>query len=174
MAPSLSQMSNLSATSQSGAIGLGVSNSGGGGGLLGASPANMLSFNSPAALSGMGIDLGTPSALLGDAGVGGHAMNLTLSDLGFSSRRGNEDEERRAKLEQVLARLHGGKRREGQGGEIARGRFGRVSEEGVRRVGCWVGMDIDVGEKERKFEGNRQVTIAGKNAVVIDVSGRCV
>ena len=98
-------------------------------------------------------------------------MGLSLSDLGLSSRRGNEDEERRTKLEAVLERLQGRSAKDKSGG-----RFGRVSEEAVRRVGCWVGMDIDVQsfKKERKFEGNRQITIAGKGAVMIDVSVSCV
>lgn len=163
MAPSLSQMSNASNSSQpggSGAIGLGVS----GGGLMGASPANLLSFASPAALAGM--DIGTPSVLLG--GEGGQAMNISFSDMGMSSRRGNEDEERRAKLESVLAKLHG--RSKGRDDPERPSRLGRVSEEGVRRVGCLVGMDIDTEMKEKKHEGNRPMTIAGKSAVLIDVS----
>lgn len=132
---------------------------------MGASPANLLSFTSPAGLTG--LDMGTPSALLG--ADGSHAMNISLSDLGISSssRRGNEDEERRAKLGSVLAKLQG--RRGGRDDVRKADRFGRVSEEGVRRVGCWVGMDIESDKKEMIFEGSRQISVAGKSAVLIDV-----
>lgn len=164
MAPSLSQLSNTSSNGQAGGgIGLGVSNS-----FMGASPANLLSFASPAGLTG--LDMGTPGGMLGVDG--GQAMNLSLSDLGISSsRRGNEDEERRVKLEGVLAKIQG--RRTGRNEDARKvERFGRLSEEGVRRVGCWVGMDIDVEneKKQQVFEGNRQVVVAGKSAVLIDVS----
>lgn len=165
MAPSLSQMSNISTGSQAGGSGGGMIGLGVTSGLMGASPANLLSFTSPAGLTG--LDMGTPSGLLG--ADGSHAMNISLSDLGISSssRRGNEDEERRAKLESVLAKLHG--RRGGRDDVRKADRFGRVSEEGVRRVGCWVGMDIESDKKEMIFEGNRQISVAGKSAVLIDV-----
>lgn len=159
MAPSLSQMSNTSTGSQAGI-----------GGLMGASPANLLSFTSPAGLTG--LDLNTPSALLNDpnlaAQVGGQSMNISLSDLGISSRRGNEDEDRRVKMENVLAKLQGRKR--GRTDASDPHKFGRLSEEGVRRVSSWVGMEFDADKKDARHEGNRQISIAGKKAVVVDVS----
>ncbi|KAF1354722.1 mediator of RNA polymerase II transcription subunit 1-domain-containing protein [Delphinella strobiligena] len=156
MAPSLSQMSNTSNNSQT--IGLGVTN-----GLMGASPANLLSFTSPAALAA--LDIGTPSALLG--GEAGQAMSVSLSDLGISSRRGNEDEERRAKLESVLAKLQG--RSKGRDDVRRAGKFGRVSEEGLRRVACWVGMEVDADDKHnRGFDGNRIIHVAGTSSVIMD------
>ncbi|KAI5194658.1 hypothetical protein AUEXF2481DRAFT_32819 [Aureobasidium subglaciale EXF-2481] len=126
--------------------------------LLGASPSNnLLAFASPAALAG--LDMTTPSALL-DAATS-HPMNLSLSDLGIPSGKRNEDDERRMKLDTVLTTLLGRQKQR---------RFGRVSEEGVRRVGRWVGLDVEVEAKReaRKFEGNRPVAVAGKNNVLID------
>jgi len=127
--------------------------------LLAASPsANLLAFASPAALAG--LDMGTPSALL-DAAAASQPMNLTLSDLGISSHKRNEDDDRRLKLDTILASLLGPQHNR---------RFGRVSEEGVRRVGRWAGLDVEVEAKReaRKFEGNRPVAVAGKNNVLID------
>jgi hypothetical protein len=152
MTKSLSQMSN------SGLNMLGVSPSANN--LLGTSPSNhLLAFASPAALAA--LDMGTPSALL-DAS---QPMNLSLSDLGISSAttlgKRNEDEERRLKLQTVLGKLLQG---------TTSRRFGRVSEEGVRRVGRWAGLDVEVEAKReaRHFEGNRPVAVAGKNNVLID------
>ncbi|KAH0351575.1 hypothetical protein KCU83_g4262, partial [Aureobasidium melanogenum] len=143
MTSSLSQTSNLS-----------MSNT-----LLAASPSNnLLAFASPAALAG--LDMSTPSALL-DAAATSQPMNLTLSDLGISSHKPNQDEERRLKLDTILTKLLGPQHHR---------RFGRVSEEGVRRVGRWAGLDVEVEAKReaRKFEGNRPVAVAGKNNVLID------
>lgn len=149
MTASLSQMSNASTGSNM------MANS-----LLAASPSNnLLAFASPAALAG--LDIGTPSALLDAAAASSHPMNLSLSDLGISSGKRNEDEERRLKLETVLGKLLG---------RHTTRRFGRVSEEGVRRVGRWAGLDVEVEAKweARQFEGNRPVAVAGKNNVLID------
>ena len=118
MTSSLSQTSNLSAMSNT---------------LLAASPSNnLLAFASPAALAG--LDMTTPSALL-DAAATSQPMNLSLSDLGISSHKPNQDEERRLKLDTILAKLLGPQHHR---------RFGRVSEEGVRRVGRWAGLDVEV------------------------------
>lgn len=153
----MSNASNNSQTGGGGGIGLGVTN-----GLMGASPANLLSFTSPAALAA--LDIGTPSALLG--GEDGQAMSVSLSDLGISSRRGNEDEERRAKLESVLAKLQG--RSKGRDDIRRAGKFGRVSEEGLRRVACWVGMEVDADDKhDRNFDGNRTIHVAGNSSVIM-------
>ena len=68
-------------------------------------------FASPAAFAG--LDMATPSLLdpaAGGLGAGGQPMGLSLSDLGVSSKR-NEDEERRTKLEGVLGRLLGKRKR---------------------------------------------------------------
>ena len=149
MTSSLSQTSNSSLHALSA-----MSNN-----LLAASPsANLLAFASPAALAG--LDIGTPSALL-DAAAASQPMNLTLSDLGISSHKRNEDEDRRLKLNSILGTLLGPEHHR---------RFGRVSEEGVRRVGRWAGLDVEVEAKReaRKFEGNRPVAVAGKNNVLID------
>ncbi|KAG9563430.1 hypothetical protein KCU71_g7669, partial [Aureobasidium melanogenum] len=143
MTSSLSQTSNLSMANT----------------LLAASPSNnLLAFASPAALAG--LDMSTPSALL-DAAATSQPMNLTLSDLGISSHKPNQDEERRLKLDTILTKLLGPQHHR---------RFGRVSEEGVRRVGRWAGLDVEVEAKReaRKFEGNRPVAVAGKNNVLID------
>lgn len=147
--------------------GIGSSNTG-----TGMSPSsNLMNFASPAGLAGLaGLDIGTPSLLdavgaEGSTGMGGTAMNITLSDLGLSSNQGrrNEDEERRGKLEGVLGKLLG-KRKRGSG-------MGRVSDEGIRRVGRWAGFDVEVEAKweGKEFEGERPIIVAGRNAVLIDV-----
>ncbi|KAI4716519.1 hypothetical protein E4T48_07321 [Aureobasidium sp. EXF-10727] len=149
MTSSLSQTSNSSLHALSA-----MSNN-----LLAASPSNnLLAFASPAALAG--LDMSTPSALL-DAAAASQPMNLTLSDLGISSHKPNQDEDRRLKLDTLLTKLLGPQHHR---------RFGRVSEEGVRRVGRWAGLDVEVEAKReaRKFEGNRPVAVAGKNNVLID------
>jgi hypothetical protein len=149
MTSSLSQTSNSSLHALSA-----MSNN-----LLAASPSNnLLAFASPAALAA--LDIGTPSALL-DVAAASQSMNLSLSDLGISSHKRNEDEERRLKLDTILGKLLGPQHNR---------RFGRVSEEGVRRVGRWAGLDVEVEAKReaRKFEGNRPVAVAGKNNVLID------
>lgn len=163
MSTSLSQMSNNSNINTMGPIvGLGVMGAGMLG--IGASPStSLLAFNSPAALAG--LDMITPSALM-DTGIPGtHAMNLSLSDLGIHSGKRNEDEERRLKIESVLGKLLG-KRKRHRGD-----RFGRLSEEGVRRVGRWAGLDVEVESKweSKEFEGRRPVQMAGKNTL-LDVS----
>lgn len=176
MAPSLSQMSNFSGTSASAGLGIGG---------LGVSPSavenlRLLSgFASPAAGGGlgdlgMGTGIGTPGQLLDVAALGGgQAMNISLSELGLSSTAGrrNEDEERRIKLEGVLNTLAG--RPKGRDGRGARSvGMGRVSDEGVRRVGRLAGFDVEVEAKweGKEFEGQRPIIVAGRNAVLIDVS----
>ncbi|GAB7349996.1 hypothetical protein MBLNU459_g0677t2 [Dothideomycetes sp. NU459] len=161
MSTSLSQISNTSNNSATGAVGLGVMGTGMLG--IGVSPStHLLAFTSPAGLTG--LDMSTPSALL-DGGVSGApSMNLSLSDLGIHSGRRNEDEERRIKIGSVMGKLLGKRKRD-------RGdRFGRISEEGVRRVGRWAGLDVDVDSKweSKEFEGRRPVVIAGKNAVMVE------
>jgi hypothetical protein len=151
----IAMTSSLSQTSNSSLHALSAMSSN----LLAASPsANLLAFASPAALAA--LDIGTPSALL-DAAAASQSMNLSLSDLGISSHKRNEDDERRLKLDTILGKLLGPKDNR---------RFGRVSEEGVRRVGRWAGLDVEVEAKReaRKFEGNRPVAVAGKNNVLID------
>ncbi|GAB7345815.1 hypothetical protein MBLNU457_4075t1 [Dothideomycetes sp. NU457] len=179
MAPSLSQISNKS--TGDGGTGLGIANgssTGGtemargasGMGMLGVSPnmgmGLMAGFASPAALAG--LDIGTPSLLEAAAG-GGQPMGLSLSDLGVSTKR-NEDDDRRNKLEGVLGRLLG-KRKRTNGGYGTSG-MGRVCDEGVRRVGRWAGFDVNVEAKYegKEFEGERPITVAGTSAVLIDVS----
>lgn len=163
MSTSLSQISNVSNMSATGAVGLGVMGTGMLG--IGTSPStNLLGFASPAGLAG--LDMSTPSAMMDGGGSGAHAMNLSLSDLGIHSGKRNEDEERRVKMDTVLGKLLGKRKR-------ARGdRFGRVSEEGVTRVGRWAGLDVDIESKwqSKEFEGRRPVQMAGKIALVLEVS----
>ena len=179
MAPSLSQISNKS--TGDGGTGLGIANgvsTGGtemirgasGMGMMGISPnlgmSLMGGFGSPAGLAG--LDIGTPG-LLGAAAVGGQPMGLSLSDLGVSSKR-NEDEDRRNKLEGVLGRLLGKRKR--TNGDYSTSGMGRVCDEGVRRTGRWAGFDVEVEAKYegKEFEGERPIIVAGRSAVLIDVS----
>lgn len=120
---------------------------------------------------GLGVDLmGTPGAMAATPSMGmGMAMGMgmvpSMSELGLSlttsgGQKRNEEEERRARMRRIIKK-------------IGRPR-GRVSEEGIARVGRRVGFanDIDAEvltaeERERKV-GNRTVSIAGE-AVVVDV-----
>ncbi|KAK4503749.1 hypothetical protein PRZ48_004664 [Zasmidium cellare] len=123
--------------------------------------AHNASFGTPSALAGLGVDLGsTTPGQLSNLLAGGAAMMPTMSDLGLSSRSGkkNEDEERRDKMRRVLKGI--GKRK------------GRVSEQGIRRIGRRLGLDIDLDtETEEKTHkvGNRAIGLAGAK-VLIDVS----
>lgn len=118
------------------------------------------SFGTPGALAGLGVDLGsgTPgqlSSLL----AGGAAMLPTMSDLGLSSRSGkkNEDEERRDKMRRALKGI--GRRK------------GRVSEDGIRRIGRRLGLDIDLDtetpeEDKKRKAGDRPILIAGSKLLI--------
>lgn len=118
------------------------------------------SFGTPSALAGLGVDLGsgTPgqlSSLL----AGGAAMLPTMSDLGLSSRSGkkNEDEERRDRMRRALKSI--GKRK------------GRVSEDGIRRIGRRLGLDIDLDtetpeEDKKRKAGDRPIGIAGSKLLI--------
>lgn len=84
----------------------------------------------------------------------------TMSELGLTGGKRNEDEERRTKMRKVLKSIGRDK--------------GRVSEEGIARIARRVGFanDIDAEkltqeEKERKM-GNRTITVAG-NAILIEI-----
>ncbi|KAK8207953.1 hypothetical protein M8818_004206 [Zalaria obscura] len=156
MAQSLSQISTASGGSISGkdstaSLGLGLSGTG-----IGASPAaNMLAYTSPAGASLLdGLNIGTPSMLNTD----GTKMNISLSDLGLAGGKRNEDEEWRAKLATILDKL--GKNK------------GRISEEGVRRIGSRYGFEEMIEEKTAgpEFEGSRTFTMAGNSALLIDFS----
>lgn len=121
---------------------------------------------------GLGVDLmGTPGAMAATpSGMNmsmamGMGMVPSMSELGLSlttsgGQKRNDDEDRRARMRQIIKKI-GGPR-------------GRVSEEGIARVGRRVGFanDIDAEvltaeEKERKV-GNRTISIAGET-VVVDV-----
>ncbi|KAF2163730.1 hypothetical protein M409DRAFT_68319 [Zasmidium cellare ATCC 36951] len=123
--------------------------------------AHNASFGTPSALAGLGVDLGsTTPGQLSNLLAGGAAMMPTMSDLGLSSRSGkkNEDEERRDKMRRVLKNI--GKRK------------GRVSEQGIRRIGRRLGLDIDLdGESEERPHkvGNRPIGLAGTQ-FMIDLS----
>lgn len=85
-------------------------------------------------------------------------MMPTMSDLGLSSRSGkkNEDEERRDKMRRVLKNI--GRRK------------GRVSQDGIARVGRRVGLDIDIdhdpAEARARNVGNRSIALAGERLLV--------
>lgn len=138
-----------------------------------ASPSGATGLNgTPAGMAGLGLGvdmMGTPGAMARTPSMGmgmGMGMVPSMSDLGLSltasgGQKRNEDEERRAKMRRIIKKI--GKPR------------GRVSEEGIARVGRRVGFENDIDseiltaeEKERKV-GNRLVSIAG-DAVVVDVN----
>lgn len=140
-----------------------------------ASPSGAMGPNgTPSGMTGLGLGvdlLGTPGGMattpsgMNMSMAMGMGMVPSMSELGLTltasgGQKRNEDEERRAKMRRILKK-------------IGRPR-GRVSEEGICRVGRRVGFanDIDAEvltaeERERKV-GNRTVSIAGE-AVVVDV-----
>lgn len=136
-----------------------------------ASPSGMIGTNgTPSGLAGLGVDLlGTPGAMTNtpsglNMGMGmGMNMVSSMSELGLSltvsgGHKRNEDEERRGKMRRILKK-------------IGRPR-GRISEEGICRVGRRVGFANDIdGEDLKEMErlgkvGNRAVTIAGETVFV--------
>ena len=138
-----------------------------------ASPSGMIGMNgTPSGLTGLGLGvdlLGTPGGMANtpsglNMGMGmGMNMVSTMSELGLSltvsgGHKRNEDEERRGKMRRILKK-------------IGRPR-GRISEEGICRVGRRVGFENDIdGEDLKEMErlgkvGNREVTIAGKTVFV--------
>jgi hypothetical protein len=138
-----------------------------------ASPSGMIGINgTPSGLTGLGLGvdlLGTPGGMANtpsglNMGMGmGMNMASTMSELGLSltvsgGHKRNEDEERRGKMRRILKK-------------IGRPR-GRISEEGICRVGRRVGFENDIdGEDLKEMErlgkvGNRAVTIAGKTVFV--------
>lgn len=136
-----------------------------------ASPSGMIGINgTPSGLAGLGVDLlGTPGAMTNTpSGLNmsmGMGMNMvsSMSELGLSltvsgGHKRNEDEERRGKMRRILKK-------------IGRPR-GRISEEGICRVGRRVGFANDIdGEDLKEMErlgkvGNRAVTIAGETVFV--------
>ncbi|KAG8625405.1 hypothetical protein KVT40_007156 [Elsinoe batatas] len=178
MAPSLSQASNTSGGARTGAAaGLGINNAGIK--IEGVSPHNHhlahgLNFASPAGMMLDGMGMGTPA--IGDpgtglTGMGGVGMDISLSSMGISLQdraKRDEDEERRKKLKGVLDRLGG----RGPTRGTNHSGMGRVSDEGVRRVGRWAGLDVEVENRYegKEWEGNRPIVIAGRNAVLIDLA----
>ncbi|KAF2151479.1 hypothetical protein K461DRAFT_173718 [Myriangium duriaei CBS 260.36] len=165
MVPSLSQTSMASGSSGRGQ-GLGILGSGGikhegvSPAMLGVSgvssvagTSNLLSFASPNAM-----------AALDGLGMGAPGMSMGLSDMGRGKR--DEDEERRRKVTNILGKLSGKEKIEAGSG------MGRISDEGVRRVGRWAGFDVDIERKYqgKDWEGQRPIIIAGRNAMLIDVA----
>jgi len=120
--------------------------------------AHLLSFNTP---NGLGIEGATPAGLMNIATPAmGASMVTTMSDLGLtgSGTKRNEDEERRVKMRKVLKSIGKAK--------------GRVSEEGLARIGRRVGFQNDIDaekltaeERERRV-GNRPIFTAGNVTVV--------
>jgi hypothetical protein len=140
-----------------------------------ASPSGLMGLNgTPSGMTGLGLGvdlLGTPGAMTNtpsgmNMGMGmGMGMNMvpSMSELGLSlttsgGHKRNEDEERRGKMRRILKK-------------IGRPR-GRISEEGICRVGRRVGFANDIdGEDHKEMErmgkvGNRAVTIAGETVFV--------
>lgn len=117
---------------------------------------------------GLGVDLlGTPGAMANTPSGLNMAMGMnmipSMSELGLSltasgGHKRNEDEERRGKMRRILKK-------------IGRPR-GKISEEGICRVGRRVGFANDIdGEDLKESErmgkvGNRAVTIAGETVFV--------
>jgi hypothetical protein len=138
-----------------------------------ASPSGVMGMNgTPSGMTGLGLGvdlLGTPGAMTNtpsvmNMGIGmGLNMVPSMSELGLTlttsgGHKRNEDEERRGKMRRILKR-------------IGRPR-GRISEEGICRVGRRVGFANDIdGEDHKEMErmgkvGNRTVTIAGETVFV--------
>ena len=119
--------------------------------LLGSSPAGILpGFDSPAAL---GLSLSQFGTLEGGVGMGISMSGISALGLGGSSMGGRgDDEERRKRLEAVLAKL--------------RVKNGRVSEEGVERLSRKMGLEA-LWEDRRK-DGTKVLSIAGQT-MLIDV-----
>lgn len=147
----------------------GSSGKGGAGGLLGSSPAGM-NIDSPAALAqamGMGgVEMGLGMSMSGMSQLGFGNMGMGMDMATGSSRgvqaRAVDDEERRKRLEQVIATV--------------RSRPGRVSEEALERLGRRLGLDTQcdppLGQgKGVTWNGVRQLAIAGQTFVV-DISSR--
>lgn len=117
---------------------------------------NLLNFASPnamaAALEGMMANVASTPGMVGMVG---------MQDLSRGGKR-DEDAERRRRVVSVLHSL-------GRGAGM-----GRISDEGVRRVGQWAGFDVEIEGKwqGKEHEGNRPVVIAGRNAVLIDLAFR--
>lgn len=164
--------SNLSSTSMPGISGFGTP----GASTLGVSPMADLNFASPSTYPVM--DLGTPS-MLDRAGIssvnglGGHSMNMSLSDLGMGSTRPkiDDDEQRRQRLRAILSRLRRLDETTVNDQHSTLANLGRISDEGIRRAGRWAGFDVEVEAKyeNKQFEGKRPIVIAGRNAILIDV-----
>lgn len=140
---------------------------------FGTSPSGVMGLNgTPSGMSGLGLGvdlLGTPGAMANTpSGMNmsmamGMGMVPSMSELGLTltasgGHKRNEDEERRGKMRRILKK-------------IGRPR-GRISEEGVCRVGRRVGFANDIdGEDHKAMErmgkvGNRAVTIAGETVFV--------
>ncbi|GAM91019.1 hypothetical protein ANO11243_090660 [Dothideomycetidae sp. 11243] len=116
----------------------------------------LLNFASPNAMAALeGIVMGT-------SGMG---MGMGMPDLAAGKR--DEAEERRRKVVGILGKLAGKDRTSRAGSGI-----GRISDEGVRRVGRWAGFDVEIENKYqgKDWEGRRPIVIAGRNAVLIDLA----
>ncbi|KAI6911125.1 hypothetical protein D0869_09489 [Hortaea werneckii] len=120
---------------------------------------NLMGFGTPV---GLGVEGLTPSQLnMATPAMGGVPMNMTMSDLGITASGGpkrNEDEERRAKMRKVLKRI--GTRK------------GKLSEDGIARIGRRVGFDNDIDQETlspdelARRAGNRTISTAGQKLVI--------
>ena len=120
---------------------------------------NLMGFGTPV---GLGVEGLTPSQLnMPTPAMGGVPMNMTMSDLGITASGGpkrNEDEERRAKMRKVLKRI--GTRK------------GKLSEDGIARIGRRVGFDNDIDQETlspdelARRAGNRTISTAGQKLVI--------
>ncbi|CAK3743415.1 hypothetical protein DOTSEDRAFT_70579 [Lecanosticta acicola] len=125
--------------------------------------AHNVSFGTPSALAGLGVDMGsgTPGLMNMSTPAGASSMMPSMSELGFTTGgKRNEDEERRAKMRKVLKSIGRSK--------------GRVSEESIARISRRVGFATTIDretlspEEKERLVGNRDFSVAG-NHVVIDV-----
>ncbi|KAF2096577.1 hypothetical protein NA57DRAFT_58481 [Rhizodiscina lignyota] len=138
------------------------------GGLLGSSPAGM-NIDSPAALAmglgqmgGVEMGLGMSMSGISQMGFGNLGMGMEIGGSRGVQGRAMDDEERRKRLEQVIA--------------MVGSRPGRVSEESLERLGRRLGLDTQcdppLGQgKGANWNGVRQLAIAGQTFVV-DISSR--
>ncbi|EME46605.1 hypothetical protein DOTSEDRAFT_70579 [Dothistroma septosporum NZE10] len=131
---------------------------------VGTSPGQNVSFGTPTALAGLGVDIGsaTPGQLgnmTPSMGVAA-AMMPTMSELGFGAMgsKRNEDEERRAKMRKVLKSIGKSK--------------GRISEEAIARIARRVGLSDNISDryakedaaKDPQIVGNRDLALAGQTS----------
>ena len=126
-----------------------------------------MNIDSPATLAQLtgigGVEMGLGMSMSGmsQMGFGNMGMGMELGGSRSVQARAVDDEERRKRLEAVIATL--------------RTRPGRVSEEALERLGRRLGLDTQcdppLGQAKPGWNGVRQLTIAGQTFMV-DISSR--